>query len=325
MLFRSAGAGNSLAVQAVAKEWFGEAAGPVLRGGPAGGPTAFLPAGMESMLPVLLARLLEPDVRIPPGAPLRTTHRRIDGREVYFVINDSPGPWGGTITVAATGAGELWDPETGLVTALAGRDVALNLGAYEGVVLRWGQAAPRRLLAVADEALGSPALSELPAPRVSQVKGEHVAAEPVVAARLADQRPGWTSLGQVTKSAVDTFLFTCFHFEAPVDASASDMVVLDLEVPAGQTVPATAHVFVEDAAGGLYLAGLGFGMNEAGLHRVWLPWARFKPFGDTKAGGGVLDRSRLVEFRVGWGGYHGQEGERLAFTAAVPRLGRLAP
>lgn len=321
----SATAFPAAAVQAIAQEWFGEATGPVLRGGQAGGTTAFLPAGMESMLPGLLDRLLEPDVRVPPGGPLRVTHRRIEGREVYFVINDSPESYRARITVAAAGAGELWDPETGLSTVLAGPDVELDLDAYDGAVLRWTQSAPRRLLAVAADALGTPTLTDLPAPQVDQSKGEHVAAEAAVAASLGDGRPGWKSVGRVTRSNVDTFLFVRFRCAVPVDGSASDLIVVDLDVPSGQTVAGAAHLFVEDAAAGLFLAPLGFALNEAGPHRVWVPWSRLKPFGGTKGETRSLDRTRLVEFRVGWGGYHGQEGERLEFTAAVPRLGRLGP
>jgi hypothetical protein len=35
--------------------------------------------------------VLAPDLTMPAVAPLRMTHRRVDGREVYFVINGRAG------------------------------------------------------------------------------------------------------------------------------------------------------------------------------------------------------------------------------------------
>jgi hypothetical protein len=280
---------------------------------------------MESLLPGLLERLLEPDVRLPAGSPLRVTHRRLDGHEVYCIINDSPTPYRGRVGLAAVGPGEAWDPETGAATALPGPEVDLALAGYTGTILRWAQARDRQLLAVPAPALGAQADTDLQATAVTASAGEHVAAAAVEATTLAGGRPGWRAVGQVRQSDVDTFLFLRLPFTAAVDGSAADFLVVDMEVPAGQTVAAQAFMFVVEADGGEFLAPLGFALNEAGAHRVWVPWARLQPVAWCKAGDGVLDRTKLAEVRLGWGGYHGHEGERLEFTLAAPRLGRLAP
>ena len=62
----------------------------------------------------MLDGLLEPDVKVAEAkSPLRVTHRRLDDREVYFVINDSAKPWTGQVDFAAAGTGERWNPATG--------------------------------------------------------------------------------------------------------------------------------------------------------------------------------------------------------------------
>jgi hypothetical protein len=51
--------------------------------------------------------VLAPDVALVAArAPVRMTHRRIDGHDVYFLINDSPQPWLGRIDFAAAGQAE---------------------------------------------------------------------------------------------------------------------------------------------------------------------------------------------------------------------------
>jgi len=306
-----------------AQGWFGDDSGPVVHRGPGAGTGVFLPPGMESLLPDLLDRILEPDVRVPAGGPLRVTHRRIEDHEVYFVINDSPAPFRGRVVLAADGAGEAWLPETGESRALAGPEVDLDLDSYAGIVLRWGAARERRRLTAASTAAAAETHVVLAPAEITQTPGEHVAAEPQVTTTLADGRSGWRAVGTLRRSDVDTFLFLRLRFGQPVDASQADFVVVDMEVPAGQTVGASAYLFVMEADGGEFLAPLGFGLNEPGLHRVWLPWDRLAPVPWCKAGDGVLDRTRLVELRLGWGGYLGREGERLEFAVAAPSLGKL--
>jgi hypothetical protein len=267
------------AVLAAARGWFGDEAGPVLHPTPGAGIGAFLPAGMEPLLPGVLDRILEPDVTIPAGAPLRTTHRHIEGHEVYFVINDSPAPFRGRISLAATGAGEAWDPETGTRTALAGPEVDLDLDGYAGTILRWAAGRDRLRLATGAGETAPEIGAELLPAEVLQAPGEHVAAEALAEAPLSDGHRGWRAVGQVRKSDVDTFLFLRLRFSQPVDASAQDVLVVDMEVPGGQTVGASAYVFAVEADGGEFLASLGFALNEPGPHRVWLPWPDFDSLG----------------------------------------------
>lgn len=126
-------------VQALAKELFGTATGANFRVNSAGGVGVFLPEGLEARLSEVLDALLEPDVKpSEPHSPLRATHRRIDGHDAYFIINDRSTPWEGSVRVAATGQGEQWDPSTGQMTPLpAGNDVRMKLGPYGGMLYRF--------------------------------------------------------------------------------------------------------------------------------------------------------------------------------------------
>jgi hypothetical protein len=71
------------------------------------------------------------------GGPIRYTHRRIEGREVYFLINDSDKPWRGRIEFAVNGPGEQWDPATGKMTKIVSGDIDLSLGPYGGMLFRF--------------------------------------------------------------------------------------------------------------------------------------------------------------------------------------------
>ena len=86
----------------------------------------------------MLNGVLEPDVSAGGArVPIHATHRRIDGHEVYFVINDSGEAWEGEVRVTAQGQGEQWNPFTGAATPLAADGRAkLRLDPYGALLLR---------------------------------------------------------------------------------------------------------------------------------------------------------------------------------------------
>jgi len=106
-------------VEKLAREIFADASGPSVTANAAGGAGIFLPAGTETLLAAALDRVLERDVQAPARSPLRVTHRRIEGHEVYFIISDSAKPWEGEVRLAVAGPVERWDPASGAVTPLA--------------------------------------------------------------------------------------------------------------------------------------------------------------------------------------------------------------
>ena len=85
----------------------------------------------------VLDEILERDVTA--GGPMRYTHRRIEGREVFFLINDSAKPWTGKVKFAASGPSEQWDPATGKMTKIGSPEVDLSLGPYGGMLFRFSE------------------------------------------------------------------------------------------------------------------------------------------------------------------------------------------
>lgn len=136
----------------IAKEVFGETGGSAWCVNADGGAGVYLPAGNEQMVMSALDAVLEPDVSIAdPRAPIRATHRRIDSKEVFFIINDSKQAWSGDIALAAAGPGQAIDPTTGKSAKLDSPDnVNVKLDPYSAVILRFADARkPRRLPAKA--------------------------------------------------------------------------------------------------------------------------------------------------------------------------------
>jgi hypothetical protein len=124
-----------------------------------GGGGIFLPAGSEGLLPVVLKGVLEPDLMsIPPESPVRATHRRTDGQEVYFVINDSAKAWSGKIRVAAAGKAERWDPGTGhTLPASSTGTIPISLEPYGATLFRF--AAPTKSRRLPLKAVAPPKLA----------------------------------------------------------------------------------------------------------------------------------------------------------------------
>ncbi|MGC8989178.1 MAG: glycosyl hydrolase, partial [Verrucomicrobiia bacterium] len=198
-------------VQRMARELFGDPGERQrVTPNPAGGAGVFLPAGSESLLPMILNGLLEPDIRVVPGSsPIRATHRRMNDNHVWFIINDSPQPWSGEVSFSAEGTGELLDPATGGKTAgIKAGGFALKLEPYGAAFARFGTArAPRRLPAKSGQ-IPNLLLRPLPAETASLINGEFVSASLKSGVVGAPSEPSvFQATGKITKSNVDTFLF----------------------------------------------------------------------------------------------------------------------
>lgn len=67
--------------------------------------------------------------------PLRIAHKAIGGREVYFIINDSPEAISTRISLRGKGRYEEWDPATGEIRSVSGKhDMVLE--PYHGKIYR---------------------------------------------------------------------------------------------------------------------------------------------------------------------------------------------
>ncbi|MCC7495286.1 MAG: hypothetical protein IT204_23255 [Fimbriimonadaceae bacterium] len=308
----------SPAAQALATQLLGppsEQAGIV--SGPHGARAVWLPSGSESLLPTALDALLTRDVAVPRGAPLRTTHRRIDEHDVYFVINDSNAPWRGELTLAGSGPGELCNPVDGTRRTVPAGPVTLDLPPYRGVILRYASATARTRQQPAPGLLllGQPV--SLPTVAPTSGGGQFVQAAPVQAVTLPDGRAAWELQGRITKSAVDTFQFAIFKYPTPLDLSRTAALRIETGVPAGQTSAATLYCFLTTADGQRYLAPAGRLLNHPGWRVSQIPWERFQKFGDG-TGPEQVNQAAVIQLEVGWGGYFGTAEETIRFTVTPP-------
>jgi hypothetical protein len=310
--------------QKLAREMFGEPADePRAEPHPAGGAGVFLPRGAEGLLPAVLQSVLEPDARVSGRrAPLRVTHRRLEGREVYFVVNDSANAWTGRVSFPVVGQGEQWDPGSGRIMAgCPAAAVQVNLGPYGATLFTFpGARAPKRLPAPGGVL---PGLTRRPMPVATPAvgRGEFVRAELAPdPARSQPGRPVWQARAALTKGGVDTFLFLTFAPARTLDLGEADSLALETWVPEGQRTPNQLLVILREQGGGDFLASTGRSLGAPGHERVFVPLARFQLAGWSQDADGVLDPSRVSEVRIGWGGYLGREGETVQFSLALPEI-----
>lgn len=295
----------------------------------ANGAAVWLPAGSEVLLPGLLNRRLAADLEAEPkDAPLRVTHRRIDDREVYFVINDSPEPWAGRVRFAARGSGRLWDPADGSVRELPDQaGTFIRLPGYRGLLATFEQAVDRPAFRLSAGSLAMDPGQPVEVGPFQLSHGEFVNAQVEVSTAPGTPRFGTTYRAEatLTRSDVDTFLFVRLPVLHP--ESLRDAVLLELatHVPPGQRTAAQLLVILHEKDGGDFLAETSRSLGVSGRETVFVPLNRFGLAGWSQDADGRLDTGRIEEIRIGWGGYYGAEGERVEFTTSVPRFIGVSP
>ncbi len=315
-------------VLAISREVFGPAAHqPTVFASAAGGGGIFLPAGSEGLLPIAIKGVLAPDVAlVDTRAPVRTTHRRIDGHDVYFLINDSPRPWQGRIDCAAAGQAEQWNPASGKAISLtADRPITLALEPYGATFVRFSEPPPSSRRPLKTGPL--PNLVVKPLPHVQPVMGhgEFVAAE--LKPALSPGRPDdirFESRATLTRGKVDTHLFVRFHHDSPVSLDGADCLVVDTWVPEGQKTHAELLMILHEEGGGDFLASTGRSLGAPGHERTFVPLSQFHFANWSHDADGVLDPTRITDVSIGWGGYLGSAGEQVRFQVLPPQVGLIA-
>ena len=190
---------------------FGDGQNPSVTVNDAGGAGVFLPRGSEALLPVVLNALLEHDGNVSDdNAPLRVTHRVINGTHVYFLINDGGQPWEGTVDIPAFGALEQYEPATGQIIPLeSGQGLKIRLEAYGGVLYRFKEAVSPLLKEIPQGNI--PGLSLLTLPEVSPGLSQGQFVNGSITVDAEQSTPERYGTRQFTKGAVDTFLFPCWY------------------------------------------------------------------------------------------------------------------
>ncbi len=312
-------------IQAMGRKIFGaDTTEPIVATHGKGGTGVYLPRGSEGLLAIALDGLLERDVTVdPPHSPIKFTHRRLNGHELYFLINDSGKPWRGDVTLSVGGPGERWCPAnaTVLQTSLGPR-LNLEFEPYGAALLRYPTARlPQRLKA------REGTLPNLVPQTVVEVKPTLTQGEFVRAETLPDpthsrpQQPAWRATARLTKGQVDTFMFLRFLFPEPLNLEGTECLILDAWVPQGQRTTTQLLAIVQEKGGGDFLASTGCQLGVSGHHRLVVPINRLQLAGWSKDVDGELDLKQVSEIRIGWGGYLGTEGESVEFSVALPQVG----
>jgi alpha-L-rhamnosidase len=318
----------SARVQALAGKMFGRLTEePTVVANPGGGAGIFLPPGSESMLAAVIRRFLEPDVTISPArSPVRATRRRVDGHEIFFLINDSSKPWEGEAQFAASGNVERCDPATGRVDLIKPGDrIRLRFQPYGATLFRFAKSLPRERRRLSSGPLPGLVHRSVPAAVPILAKGEFVRGELKPDSRRAlDDRPAWRATAVLTKGRTDTFLFARLPCPQPLDLSRAEALGFDTWVPEDQKTGNQLLVILHEKDGGDFLASTGRMLNAPGHERTCIPLTQFQLAGWSKDKDGELDARRVDEVRLGWGGYLGEEGERVEFTFAWPQMVELA-
>lgn len=303
-------------VEKIGKELFGREIKMNLRINKNGGVAVFLPQGFASLLPALLDRLIEPDVGVrETPSPLRITHRKIEGHDVYFIINDSDKPCKQSLSFKGE-KGEIWDPKDGSVKPLPeGKWIEMEFEPYGAIFVRFPRVkAPRRLKPQRMEDLFRTSTPTFSAP--TMVRGEFVEGE----IKEVEQRgkKAWQARGKLIKGNVDCFLFLSFHSPHPLDLGKVRHLLFNITIPKGQKSLASIFVILRDVNGIEYIADTGALLSDEGEFGLFVPLRAFNPIPWGK--GASLDWSQITAISIGWGGYYGEEGEELYFTSTAPQL-----
>jgi hypothetical protein len=286
-----------------------------------GGGGIYLPGGSVDLLPSTLDGFIEPDVRASDAsARVRSTHRRIADREIYFLVNDSAAPWRGKVQVSGTGSGQRWDPASGSISPQAGGELELSLPGYGGVLFAFPSCRQPQIRPLAAKVFSQPSIEAIPCGDPLVARGEFVREQLETARDLPGlAAPGWKVRGSITRSDVDTFLFLRFPCTNALTLNDHDTIIVDSSVPQGQGTPLQLLVILHEQGGADYLAELGRTLGSPGYDQSRIPLHRFKLAGWSQDPNRRLDPQGITEIRIGWGGYYGQQGEKVEFTVGPPR------
>ncbi len=288
------------------------------------GAGVYLPLRSGWLLPAVLDRMLEPDLKAPVNSPLRYTHRKKNGRDVYFIINDSGDSCAETVFTRGEGPAERWDPATGEVSPIepeADGAYRMALPAYGSTFLSFPGArrpSPKRasswrledLIHAVDlqKAAGRAPLLAVHSP--AHVKAEKpISGSPPLPAEIQ---------ARIEKGGFDCWCFAELRFPKPADLSPFRALELLTRVSPGQEGSRTRLLAIlieegEDGTGREYIADAHRSLEEAGLQPSAVPFDSFQLAGWSRDPDGKLDLQRIRAVRIGWGGHIGREGEVISF------------
>lgn len=315
----------SLKVRAITKELFGtdvKGAGVVLKKFNKG-LVMFLGSGGDTTLNKVIENILHKDIQIKGDTRvLRITKRQFDGKDLFFIINDSPNQWNGEINFATAKNVECLNPADGSITRNIKPDgIKIALEPYGGIFYAV-EKINRAATPIQNQSFNI-SINERPLQfdKVTFARGEFVNSSMQQLNNAGPGKDKWEATAILTKSNVDTWMFLRFIPSAPISLKGGDFLVFEAQVPPQQSTRNQLLVILKEKDGGEFIAETGHFLNDTNAMKVYVPFSKFNFAGWSKDADGILDLDKVEEIRIGWGGYTGSEGEKISFTVSAPAIG----
>ncbi|MHB0999692.1 MAG: glycosyl hydrolase [Armatimonadota bacterium] len=314
----------SARVKDMARAMFGENAESLSVTDKSNGVGLYFPAGSEVLLAGALDSIIAQDIIVDDQkSTVRVSHKVVDGYHVYFIINDSGKAWKGSISVPASGSGELYDPSNGKITQILAPDkVNLDLQPYDAVILRFTGVIQSKLK-VNTVPLTMPETVPVQTMVPTVNYGEFVKAEVIPdSTHSKEGLPAWKTTATLTKGQTDTFSMVALMSDNLKIIDDYEFMSFDTWVPDGQKSPARLFVMLHEKSGSDYYLDTGRSLNMPGFHRLMIPFDHLQLAPWSKDVDGQLDLKSVQYIVIGWGGYFGIEGEKIEFSFTQPQVGR---
>jgi hypothetical protein len=283
-----------------------------------GGVAVYLPVGSASILPAILDKIIEKDVKIKEEtSPLRITHRKIEGWDIYFIINDSDKACKNSLSFQGKEEGKILDPMDGSIKHIEkGEWVEIEFAPYDAKFVVFPEIEkPKRLLPTENER----ALLNIKALQHSGQllsKGEFVQGG-FERGKIAG-RDYFKTKGKLSRSNVDCFLFLSFIYSGEIDLSKASHLYFQIAIPKEQKSPAHMFTILRDSEGNESIANTGILLSDSGERELFVPLSSFSPTPWGK--GKPADLGKISAISIGWGGYYGEAGEELQFSTTPPHI-----
>jgi hypothetical protein len=293
-----------------------------------GGVGVFLPVEDEALLSEVIRRLYEPDCRVlSRRSPVRYMHRRIAGKEVYFLINDSANEIEEEVVLASGGHPELWDPRTGGIAAAQPAEmeadgertrIRLRMEGFGSRFVTFDRGAkPKR------KELKGPLVQKIAIPlmeAVGEVKFTILKAQHVECTTSPDGE-SWPNGGtpmrvdsEITMENTDSWCFAETAFSPAADFSGCEGLRISSFVPEGQSCGTRLLVILREESGADYFVDANRPLNLAGWRTSTVWFDTFALAGWSEDNNGRLDGGKVAALRIGWGGYKSGKGETVRFA-----------
>ena len=285
----------------------------------AGGVGVFLAGQQTAILCEMVDALLEPPLVVTANAEkaaIRVARRRTVEGDVVFALNDSPDAWRGTVRLAGNASCELWNPHTGAHgPALADADgIALDLPPFAAVLL-----ATARPLAQARRDLNEKNFMPTEMPLRAPVVKVGAPSRPAAVEAEYKVREGnivWAK-ARLLKGNVDTFLFMPYVYAASPCVDGMRGIAFETDVKDDQPHAPELLVFAAMEDGSMFLAHAGRSLAEKGRERSYVPFTSFVRHANIGKMT-TFDPKKVRQFRIGFGGYFGEEGQTISFEVTPP-------